>query len=73
MKYCISVINNLKEIREVKQYSQLELADLAGTTANTIEKIESGEFEPPLLLCLELAKILEVRVENIWKLAKAKC
>ena len=72
MKYCVSINNHLEEYRKKNNYTVIELAKFSDTTVNTIEKIESGEFVPPLVLCLLLSTILECSIEDIWELKEVK-
>jgi putative molybdopterin biosynthesis protein len=58
----------LKEIREQRGVSAARLAKLAGTSRQTIYAIEAGDYVPNTALALQLGKILEVRVEDLFRL-----
>ena len=58
----------LKEIREQRGVSAARLAKLASTSRQTIYAIEAGDYVPNTALALQLAKILEVRVEDLFRL-----
>jgi len=58
----------LKEIREQRGVSAARLAKLAGTSRQTIYAIEAGDYVPNTALALQLAKILEVKVEDLFRL-----
>ncbi len=58
----------LKEIREQRGISAARLAKLAGVSRQTIYSIEAGDYVPNTTLALQLAKILEVRVEDLFRL-----
>jgi molybdate-binding protein/DNA-binding XRE family transcriptional regulator len=60
---------HLKPIRERRAISAAALAKLAGTTRQTIYAIEAGDYVPNTTLSLQLAKILEVSVEELFSLA----
>ena len=61
----------LKEIREQRAISAARLAKLAGTSRQTIYAIEAGDYVPNTTLALQLAKILEVKVEDLFRLEGA--
>ena len=60
--------NRLKVGRAERRLTQAELARLAGVTRQTISSIENGEFVPSALLAFVLAKRLEMRVEELFRL-----
>jgi putative molybdopterin biosynthesis protein len=59
---------HLNQIRERRGISAASLAKLAGITRQTIYAIEAGNYIPNTTLALQLAKILEVRVEELFTL-----
>jgi putative molybdopterin biosynthesis protein len=60
---------NLKPIRERRGISAAALAKLAGITRQTIYSIEAGNYVPNTTVALQLGKILEVSVEELFSLA----
>ena len=58
----------LNQIRQQRGTSASELAKLAGVSRQTIYAIEAGDYVPNTALALQLAKILEVRVEDLFQL-----
>lgn len=58
----------LHEIREQRGVSAAELAKLSAVSRQTIYAIEAGDYVPNTALALHLAKILEVRVEDLFQL-----
>src|SRR5271170_5507873 len=58
----------LHEIRQRRGVSAVALAKLAGITRQTIYAIEAADYVPNTTLALQLAKILEVRVEELFSL-----
>ena len=58
----------LNEIREQRGFSAARLAKLAGVSRQTIYSIEAGDYVPNTTLALQLAKILEVCVEDLFRL-----
>jgi putative molybdopterin biosynthesis protein len=59
---------HLNEIRERRGISAAALAKLSGVTRQTIYAIEAGDYVPNTAVALQLAKILEVRVEDLFSL-----
>lgn len=61
----------LNSIREQRGVSAAQLAKLAGVSRQTIYAIEAGDYVPNTTLALQLAQILEVRVEDLFHLEQA--
>lgn len=60
--------NTLKAHRARLNLTQEDLATLAGVTRKTINTIENGRFVPSTTLALTLARILRLRVEDLFSL-----
>ena len=61
--------NNLRKYRfEHNEISQQELANALGVTRLTIHSIETGKFNPSVLLALKIAKYFNKTVEEIFNL-----
>jgi|KBSSwiStaDraftv2_1062776.scaffolds.fasta_scaffold422748_4 putative transcriptional regulator len=60
--------NHIKLERARRNLTQEQLADLAGVTRKTINTIETGRFVPSTILALTLARVLGVRVEDLFEL-----
>jgi putative molybdopterin biosynthesis protein len=58
----------LHQIRERRGLSAAALAKLAGITRQTVYAIEAGDYVPNTTVALQLAMILEVRVEELFSL-----
>ncbi len=58
----------LNAIREQRGISAAQLAKLAGVSRQTVYAIEAGDYVPNTALALHLARILEVRVEDLFQL-----
>lgn len=56
----------LRQLRESRGLSAANLAVEAGTTRQTIHSIEAGNFLPNTALALQLARVLDVTVEQIF-------
>jgi molybdate-binding protein/DNA-binding XRE family transcriptional regulator len=60
---------NLNQIRQRRAISAAALAELAGITRQTVYSIEAGDYVPNTTVALQLARILEVSVEELFSLA----
>jgi putative transcriptional regulator len=60
------VHNRVKLARVEKGYTQQELADLVGVTRQTIGLIEGEKYNPTITLCLNLARILEKKLDDLF-------
>ena len=61
------LLNRLKEHRSKLGMNQTELGKLAGVSRQTISQIERGDYSPSVTLALKLAKICNVKVEDIFE------
>jgi len=64
--------NLIKVERARHNLSQQELADLLGITRQSVYAIEGGKFIPSTLLALKVAKLFQVRVEDIFLLEESE-
>lgn len=60
--------NRLKDIRAARNLTQADLAVMAMVSRKTINTIENEVFVPSALLALILARVLGVRVEDLFYL-----
>ncbi len=60
----------IKELRARYDLSQEELAKKVGASRQTILYIESGKYNPSLLLVLKICKVLKCRVEDLFMPSK---
>ena len=51
------------------EMTQQALADHVGVTRQTIIAIESGKYAPSLPLAIKLARVFDVRVEDLFALS----
>lgn len=64
----MSVLNTrIKEYREKTAISQNELAKLVGVRRETIVHLENGKYNPSLKLAMDIAKVFNTTVENLFK------
>jgi putative molybdopterin biosynthesis protein len=67
----VSVHNRLSEVRQARGYGAAELAAEAGVTRQTIYAIEAGAYVPNTAVALRLSRVLEVSVEELFRLDEA--
>jgi transcriptional regulator with XRE-family HTH domain len=60
-----TIKNKIKSIRELKNYTQEYMADQLGVTQAGYSKIEKGKTVLSFVKLVEIARILEVSVEDI--------
>ena len=59
--------NRVKEHRARCGLNQQQLGSRVGASRQTISLIERGDYSPSVTLALKLAKICEVKVEDIFQ------
>ena len=63
-----NVTSNVYTYRENAGFTQEELAEKVGVTRQTIIALEKGNYTPKVTLALKLAKVLKVKVEDLFKI-----
>ncbi|QYE99001.1 helix-turn-helix transcriptional regulator [Paraclostridium sordellii] len=58
---------NIKEYREKSILKQDELAKLVGVRRETIVHLENGIYNPSLKLAMDIAKVFNVTVGDLFK------
>ncbi|MED3572807.1 helix-turn-helix transcriptional regulator [Cytobacillus praedii] len=58
--------NKIKEYREKNNLSQGKLAELCNVSRQTINAIENNKYDPSLQLAFELARNLQVTMEDLF-------
>jgi putative transcriptional regulator len=61
----VSMKTRLRVLRSEKEWSQAELADYVGVARGTINTIETGKYDPSLLLAFKIARVFEKNVEEV--------
>ncbi|MFL2566180.1 MAG: helix-turn-helix transcriptional regulator [Schleiferiaceae bacterium] len=62
--------NNLAEIRKSTGLTQQKLSERADVSRKSINAIENGIYVPSTVLSLKIAKTLDCKVEDLFKLPK---
>src|SRR5947199_5507814 len=60
--------NHLGRLRERRGVTAADLAKIAGVSRQTIYAIEAGSYVPNTALALKLARVLDVKVEELFSL-----
>ena len=66
------LLNRLRVARAERDLSQGGLARSAGVSRQTISSIETGQYCPSTLLAFQLARVLGVRVDELFWLEGEK-
>ena len=56
----------IREYRENRRMKQAELAELVGVRRETIVNLEKGRYNPSLKLAMDIAKVFETTVEDLF-------
>ncbi|MCD6420911.1 MAG: helix-turn-helix transcriptional regulator [Thaumarchaeota archaeon] len=59
--------NRLREFRARYRMTQEDLARRVGVTRQTIIAIENGKYLPSLRLAFKLAKVFNVKIEDLFE------
>jgi putative transcriptional regulator len=60
------VKNHLKTLRAEQSWTQQELADRVNVSRQTINAIEKEKFDPSLPIAFRIAKVFELRIEEVF-------
>ena len=58
--------NRLKDLRTERNWTQADLAHHVSVSRQTINAIEKGKFDPSLPLAFRLAKLFNLKIEQIF-------
>ncbi|MFC2090213.1 helix-turn-helix transcriptional regulator [Bacteroidota bacterium] len=59
--------NRIREYRARHNMAQEELAAKVGVRRETIGRLEMNKYNPSLLLALEIAKVFDVTIEELFQ------
>ena len=62
--------NSIKVERARKNITQAQLAELVCVSRQTINAIELGKYNLSTILALKIARVFDVKVEDIFELEK---
>ena len=58
--------NRLRVLRAERRWSQAELAERLNVSRQTINAIETGKYDPSLPLAFAIAKLFEMKIEDVF-------
>jgi putative transcriptional regulator len=61
------VKNRLRVLRAERNWSQAELADRLEVSRQTVNALENGKYDPSLPLAFRIARLFELRIEDIFE------
>lgn len=56
----------LKKYRLLKELTQEQLGEMVGVRRETIIRLESGKYNPSLKLAIDISRIVEVPIEELF-------
>jgi putative transcriptional regulator len=59
--------NKLRLLRAGRDWSQADLAARLGVSRQTVNALETGRYDPSLQLAFRLARLFELRIEEIFE------
>ena len=58
--------NRIEENRKACGMTQQQLAALLGVSRQTVISLESGKYNPSILLAHKIAQVFETRIEDVF-------
>ena len=58
--------NRLRVLRAERRWSQADLAGQLNVSRQTVNAIETGKYDPSLPLAFAIARLFEVRIEDVF-------
>ena len=59
--------NRLRVLRAEHRWSQADLAERLGVSRQTVNAIETEKYDPSLPLAFKIARIFEMRIEEVFQ------
>lgn len=59
--------NRLRVLRAEHDWSQGDLADRLGVSRQTINALETGKYDPSLVLAFKIAQLFEMKIEEVFQ------
>ena len=65
-EYEVELVTKIKEFREKAGLTQADLAEKVGVRRETIVHLENGKYNPSLKLAMDIARVFDVTVEELF-------
>ena len=62
----MALVTKIKEFREKAGLTQADLAEKVGAQRETIVHLENGKYNPSLKLAMDIARVFDVTVEELF-------
>lgn len=59
--------NRLRVLRAERSWSQAELADRLGVSRQTVNALETGKYDPSLVLAFKIAHLFDLPIEAVFQ------
>ncbi len=59
--------NRLKVLRAERDWSQAELGGRLGVSRQAVNAIETGKYDPSLPLAFRIARLFDMKIEDIFQ------
>lgn len=60
-------ICNIKKYRQLNELTQEQLAEKVGVRRETIMRLEAGKYNPSLKLAVDISRVLNTPIEELFK------
>jgi putative transcriptional regulator len=66
----MKIENKIKQLREQNGYTQQDLAEKVTVSRQTIISLESGRYNPSIILAYKIAKVFNLTIEDVFEFDK---
>jgi putative transcriptional regulator len=66
----MKIENQIKQLREQNGYTQQDLAEKVTVSRQTIISLESGRYNPSIILAYKIARVFNLTIEDVFEFDK---
>jgi len=66
----MKIENKIKQLREQNGYTQQDLAEKVTVSRQTIISLESGRYNPSIILAYKIARVFNLTIEDVFEFDK---
>jgi putative transcriptional regulator len=66
----MKIENQIKQLREQNGYTQQDLAEKVTVSRQTIISLESGRYNPSIILAYKIARVFNLTIEGVFEFDK---